>query len=131
MLRPGGVAVETLEEVLGRELARAAAGPSRAPGMLASHYAPRCRRGGGRRPWRRPRPGCARCTADGPAADVLDGGADVAAYAHHLYAWLRAADERRLDVLVAVLPPAEGVGRAVRDRLAQGRRAPPTVEDAG
>ena len=62
---------------------------------------------------------------------MLDGGADVAVYAHQLYAWLRAADERRLDVLVAVLPPAEGVGHAVRDRLLKAAAPRPTVEDAG
>ncbi|MCX6541540.1 MAG: translation factor Sua5, partial [Actinobacteria bacterium] len=34
-----------------------------------------------------------------------------------LYNWLRDADTRKLDVLVAVLPPAVGLGHAIRDRL--------------
>ncbi|MEM1418303.1 MAG: L-threonylcarbamoyladenylate synthase, partial [Myxococcota bacterium] len=40
LLRPGGVAAEAIEEVLGTRLASAAGAP-RAPGTLASHYAPR------------------------------------------------------------------------------------------
>ena len=53
----------------------------------------------------------------GRRADVLDIGADLAAAARSLYADLRAADERGLDVLVAVLPPPAGLGHALRDRL--------------
>ncbi len=39
LLRPGGITVEQLEATLGRRVALSR-GPSRAPGMLASHYAP-------------------------------------------------------------------------------------------
>ncbi|HTN80168.1 MAG TPA: L-threonylcarbamoyladenylate synthase, partial [Acidimicrobiales bacterium] len=39
LLRPGGVSVERIEAVLGRGIERAT-GPSRAPGMMPSHYAP-------------------------------------------------------------------------------------------
>ena len=45
--------------------------------------------------------------------------ADLAAYAQSLYAALRDADDRGLDVLVAVLPPPTGLGHAIRDRLAK------------
>ena len=42
LLRPGGVPAEAIEAVLGMKLERATAGdPISAPGMLASHYAPR------------------------------------------------------------------------------------------
>jgi L-threonylcarbamoyladenylate synthase len=37
--------------------------------------------------------------------------------ARQLYARLRAADALALDVLVAVMPPDEGLGVALRDRL--------------
>ena len=69
--------------------------------------------------------------AAGRRADVLEPGGDVDGYAHDLYARLRAADERNLDVLVAVLPPERGLGRAVRDRLLKAAAPRPTAEDAG
>jgi len=40
LLRPGGATREALEAALGEVLAAPRAGPLRAPGMLASHYAP-------------------------------------------------------------------------------------------
>jgi L-threonylcarbamoyladenylate synthase len=53
-----------------------------------------------------------------PEGAVLIGApVDVAEYARMLYHWLREADVRRLDVLVAVSPPEEGIGAAVADRL--------------
>lgn len=125
VLRPGGITAEQITRLLDLELAPAS-GPSRAAGMLASHYAPRCtvelastaelarhRRD--------------ELTAHGRRADVLDRSADLVAYARELYNDLRLADERGLDVLVAVLPPAEGLGHAIRDRLTKA--ATPTVTD--
>ncbi|MEO6125135.1 MAG: Sua5 family C-terminal domain-containing protein [Ilumatobacteraceae bacterium] len=41
----------------------------------------------------------------------------MVAAARQLYGWLRDADERGLDTLVAVLPPPVGLGHAIRDRL--------------
>jgi L-threonylcarbamoyladenylate synthase len=41
----------------------------------------------------------------------------VQEYAFHLYSSLRQADESGVDVVVAVLPPASGLGIAIRDRL--------------
>ncbi len=115
ILRPGGITAADIERLLGGELA-ATSGPSRAPGMLAAHYAPRCR------VVVEPTSARAQATAAelraaGKAVDVLDPGPDTVAYAQSLYGWLRSADERRLDAVVAVLPPAEGLGHAVRDRL--------------
>jgi len=46
---------------------------------------------------------------------------DADGYAHHLYARLRQADRLGCAVVLAVAPPAAGVGVAVRDRL--GRAA--------
>ncbi len=48
---------------------------------------------------------------------VLDRTDDLVIAAQQLYADLRAADRRQIDVLVVVLPPPEGIGHALRDRL--------------
>ncbi len=40
LLRPGGISVDELERVLGEPVTDGQAGPSRAAGMMASHYAP-------------------------------------------------------------------------------------------
>jgi hypothetical protein len=42
---------------------------------------------------------------------------DVEAQARHLYAALRDLDARGVDVVIAALPPAVGLGEAVGDRL--------------
>jgi L-threonylcarbamoyladenylate synthase len=114
LLRPGGVAVERIEEVLGRAVGREA-GVSRAPGMLESHYAPRCRieiaessNVASRRD---------ALVAEGLSVDVWRPGPDDRRTAHDLYRELRAADEYGLDVLLAVLPDEQGLGAAVADRL--------------
>jgi L-threonylcarbamoyladenylate synthase len=116
VLRHGGVTVEQLEATLNRPVASRAEGPSRAPGMLASHYAPRCAvelapdtSSAERR--------VESLRAAGRRAALIDPGPDPAPYAHQLYEWLRQADADRLDVVVAVPPPPGGLGDAVRDRL--------------
>jgi L-threonylcarbamoyladenylate synthase len=57
---------------------------------------------------------------------VLEAPADVDHYARVLYARLREADRRGLDVLFVIPPPEGGLGSAVRDRLrrAAARSAP-------
>lgn len=87
-------------------------GPSRASGMLASHYAPRCE---------------VRLVdhiddamalrAGTPGARVLDRSDDLIRFAHTLYAELRAADADAVSTLIIVLPPPAGLGLAIRDRL--------------
>ncbi len=111
ILRAGGVPVEDVRRLLVGDLADAS-GPSRASGMLASHYAPRC---------------AVRLVdsaddamalrAGTVGAEILDLTDDLVAYAHELYARLRDADDRDVITLIAVLPPAEGLGHAIRDRL--------------
>ncbi len=123
VLRPGGVPLEQLDEVLGRPLDRAAAGPSRAPGMLPSHYAPACAlelvddaaRARAR---------VASLTAGGRRADVHDPGDDLEAYARDLYAALRRADAEGLATLVVVKPPDRGLGWAINDRLGRAAHRP-------
>ena len=117
LLRPGGIPTEDVERLLDLVL-DTATGPSRAAGMLASHYAPRAR---------------VVLVPDREAADgqtaaferaglrvaVIDHGGDLVAYARELYAELRVADDSGADRIVAVLPPPIGLGHAVRDRLAK------------
>ncbi len=113
ILRPGGVPAEHVQRLLDRPLAPAS-GPARASGMRRSHYAPRC---------------AVRLVddlddavalrADTPGAEILEPDADLVVAARELYARLRAADERGVATLIVVLPPAEGLGHAIRDRLAK------------
>ena len=117
ILRPGGIPDEQIDQLLSPLHGVAPMdGPSRASGMLVSHYAPRARvevfetlREATER--------ASHLTREGHRVDVLDTNLDVVASAQHLYSWLRSADDRSLDVLVAVLPPPVGLGHSVRDRL--------------
>jgi L-threonylcarbamoyladenylate synthase len=130
LLRPGGVPKEAVERVLGHEVPLAShATDVRAPGMLASHYAPRAGL------WlveaaalageatRRLAAG-AKVAVVAPAGVALPEGVtafavptDDGGYARALYATLREVDERGLDVVLAVPPAETGVGLAVVDRL--------------
>lgn len=129
LLRPGGVAREEIERVLGRPLATAPGGGAAgaetplAPGMLASHYAPRARL---RLAAQNVRPGEA-LLAFGPA--TLPGAekaartlnlsptGDLVEAAAKLFAHLHALDAAGAAT-VAVMPvPAEGLGEAINDRL--------------
>jgi L-threonylcarbamoyladenylate synthase len=123
LLRPGGIPVEELTALLGPIAAPsggAGAGPVRAPGMLASHYAPSLPL---RLDVRAARPGEA-LLAFGRAAPAgfravlwLSRRGDLAEAAANLFAMLRALD--RPDFAgIAVMPiPEEGLGRAINDRL--------------
>jgi L-threonylcarbamoyladenylate synthase len=111
ILRAGGVPVEDIGRLLDGVLANAS-GPSRASGMLASHYAPRCE---------------VRLVDDAddafalragtPNSEILDLTDDLVAYAHDLYARLRDADARSVGTVIAVMPAPSGLGHAIRDRL--------------
>jgi L-threonylcarbamoyladenylate synthase len=115
LLRPGGIPREDIERLLDVGLAPAA-GPGRAPGMLATHYSPAATvvladdRG-------RADELIAGFAADGLRTRVLDFGDDLVAYARGLYQSLRDADAAGADRVVAVLPPPRGLGHAIRDRL--------------
>jgi L-threonylcarbamoyladenylate synthase len=110
VLRPGAISADEIASLLNMTLGPTA-GPSRAPGMLDSHYAPRCRV-------------VVVSTIDEaqamasaqPGTEVLADD-DLAHYAHSLFSRLRDADDRGVDTVVAVLPPAVGLGHAIRDRL--------------
>ena len=116
VLRPGAITAADIARVLDGCAPGPAGGPSRAPGMLESHYAPRCRV-----VLADSHAEAIALAADaagqGSRTELLDPTIAIADYARNLYAWLREADARGVEVLVAVLPPAAGLGFAVRDRL--------------
>ncbi len=124
LLRPGGVAVEELEAVVG-PLAQAAAAPKPvAPGMLDSHYAPRKPVHVGDVPALLARfsgvpTGVISFRTVHPArrCAVLSPQGDLAEAARHLFAALRALDASDCAVILAERFPDEGLGRAINDRL--------------
>ncbi len=140
ILRPGGVAPEAIESVIGRQVSTAAAGVVRAPGMLASHYAPAtplelCSAD-------EAAPRASKLVSLGKRVGVLslgrtnvpgaaatwDAGGDMAGFARSLYHFMRQADAEALDVLVVALPPVEGLGLAVQDRLRRAAHQPVTPD---
>ncbi|MGZ8764118.1 MAG: L-threonylcarbamoyladenylate synthase [Acidimicrobiia bacterium] len=133
VLRCGGIPLEQISAVLGREIREAAPGEGpKAPGRLAAHYQPRARvvvvghidvaidearsrlEAGDRTGLLAPAP---IPTDLPPNLEVVGEPTDAREYARILYACLRAADDRALDVLVAVPPVSDGIGAAVEDRL--------------
>ncbi|MBU6202237.1 MAG: threonylcarbamoyl-AMP synthase [Acidobacteria bacterium] len=121
VLRHGALPVEDLESLLGTPIERAS-GASRAPGMLASHYAPSCsvRLADGAE---EAESMLADVTARGERARILPHHRVAAVYAATLYEELRRCDRDALDTVIAVLPPAQGLGRAIRDRLEKAAAA--------
>lgn len=146
VLRVGGIPIDRLEEVLGRDVsvhvaAEPATAGARAPGMLEAHYAPNAR--------------VVLCgehevsevlvrelgSAEGPVGllapsaqsvlpeDIveLEPAGSSEEYASVLYARLRQADRIGLAVIVCVPPPRIGLGVAVEDRL---RRAAATGRES-
>jgi L-threonylcarbamoyladenylate synthase len=127
-LRPGGVAREAIERVLGAPLAdrpppaRTADDAPLAPGMLESHYAPRARL---RLDAVDVRSGEALLAfgADAPAGAVktlnLSARGDLTEAAANLFAHLRALDASGAPTIAAMPVPRTGLGEAINDRLAR------------
>jgi len=108
VLRPGGVSIEDVMDTV-LEVAPAT-GPSRAPGMMESHYAPRCR-------VVPIEPG--QQAENSGRTRRLDARSDPAGFAREMYGHLRRADEDSIDTLVVELPEPRGIGLAIRDRLSK------------
>jgi L-threonylcarbamoyladenylate synthase len=129
LLRPGGVPRAEIERVLGRALLQppedsdADSGHPLAPGMLASHYAPRTR---------------VRLNADhieageallafGPVAVPgisaatavmnLSAKGDLSEAAANLFGYLRALDAKGACAIAVMSVPHHGLGEAINDRL--------------
>ncbi|CCD94299.1 conserved hypothetical protein [Bradyrhizobium sp. ORS 375] len=129
LLRPGGVPSEAIEAVLGEPLVRPpaaemhAAEQPLAPGMLASHYAPRA---AVRLDATEVAPGEA-LLAFGPltlpgaaqAAAVLNLSVvgDPAEAATHLFGYLRSLDATAARSIAVMPIPNDGLGEAINDRL--------------
>jgi len=119
LLRPGGISREVLEASVGPVQL---GGRTRAPGTLASHYAPRtalvltddldAER--------------ARQEACGLRVATLPAG-EPAAHARRLYAELRRLDQTGVDVLVAERAAPGGLGDAINDRLTRAAHEHCTV----
>jgi L-threonylcarbamoyladenylate synthase len=126
ILRLGGVPQERIEALLGHPVRVLDAGEVRAPGTLASHYAPRAEVEFGALDTvpdridaaheRGERVGVIGVDAH-TGVEVLGVPRDGAEYAHDLYRMLRDADARGLDRVIAVTPDPTGLGAAVADRL--------------
>jgi L-threonylcarbamoyladenylate synthase len=128
LLRPGGLPREAIERVLGRKLADPADDASAetkplAPGMLASHYAPRTKV---RLNAERIEPGEA-LLAFGPVAlpgvDTatvqlnLSATGDLAEAATNLFGYLRALDAKGARGIAVMPIPTHDLGEAINDRL--------------
>jgi len=114
ILRPGKITSLEIAKTTGLKIS-AQDGPSRAPGMLLAHYAPRARvelYASLREALDR----FNRLTNDQVSAEILHH-EDLATYALSLYDNLRTADLHNREVVIAVLPPENGLGIAIRDRL--------------
>lgn len=132
LLRPGGIPRETIEQVAGAPLTAPISSAVEAPGMLASHYAPRA-------PLRLnvelpneneaylafgPRPNHPHTLNLSPCGDLVEAAANLFA---HLRTADRVANSLRLAGIAVAPIPVKGLGDAINDRLL--RAAAPRGED--
>jgi L-threonylcarbamoyladenylate synthase len=127
LLRPGGVPRAAIEEVLGASLADASAPRGqtapRAPGMLASHYAPRtrlrldARAVGAREALLAFGPALAEDAALAVKALNLSARGDLIEAAANLFSHLRALDAVGAAAIAVMPIPHHGLGEAINDRL--------------
>ena len=134
LLRPGGIALEDIERVIGS--LRIATDPplALAPGQLPRHYAPRTPIAmvdavGDVRPAQRaraalllPRPDAG--TAGFAHVEVLSDDGELSTIAANLFAALRRLDSGGFAHIFAVAVPETGLGRAIMDRLRRASADP-------
>lgn len=134
VLRLGGLALEEIEQVLGRPVDRVKTSSSnpQAPGMLISHYAPRKKVVLGELPelleqYAGRTVGV--LAFSGTFAGVpahhqvaLSPAGEVREAAQHLFSALRYLDTQAIEVILAEYVPEVGLGRAVNDRLRRASR---------
>jgi L-threonylcarbamoyladenylate synthase len=118
LLRPGGVTREAIESEIG-SLGTPDDASVRAPGMLASHYAPRA-------PLRlnaqdaAPGEVLLAFGPDAPAGAVnLSASGDLVEAAANLFAMLRDLDDAEPGAIAVMPVPEHGLGVAINDRLAR------------
>jgi L-threonylcarbamoyladenylate synthase len=129
LLRPGGLPRGAIERVLGRALvhppdeADNAGGQPLAPGMLASHYAPRTPVRLNARDIRDGEALLAFGTIAVPGVDAatvvmnLSAQGDLNEAAANLFGYLRALDVRGARAIAVMPVPHHGLGEAINDRL--------------
>ena len=142
LLRPGWISARAIEEALGQYLATPDAAAPRAPGTLATHYAPQT-------PLMLVEEGLSVELAAGlvrqgkrvallafsdkrrlvEGLTWLAASPGVAAYAHELYANLRALDEAGCDAILVERPPQGPEWAAINDRLARAAAGAPASEE--
>lgn len=125
LLRPGAIAREGIEKLLGEELAAPAQAAIVAPGMTPAHYAPAARLRleaheleegeaaldfGGR---------LSACAKPGAFLLDLSPSGDLVEAAANLFAYLREFDARGIANVAVAHVPARGLGEAINDRLAR------------
>lgn len=116
VLRPGAISTNDIERVIAFSVTEDQ-GVSRAPGMMASHYAPHAK--------------VVLCQSENDAltrqqefiaqnvSTFLINEPDLEVFARSLYGRLRQADKENCDVILVVRAPDEGLGAAINDRLAK------------
>ena len=116
LLRPGGIALEDIEALLGPVAVGGSQEKPNAPGQLASHYAPAAPV---RLDARDVRDGEVRLGFGPGAAELyLSQSGDLVEAAANLFHMLREADRLAQGRVIAVAPvPEAGLGRAINDRL--------------
>jgi L-threonylcarbamoyladenylate synthase len=129
LLRPGGAPRHAIEAVLGAGIADASAGGAsddhapRAPGQLASHYAPRtrlrleAREVGAREALLAFGPTPAQGAALAVNVLNLSPRGDLIEAAANLFSHLRALDTAGADCIAVMPIPHDGLGEAINDRL--------------
>ncbi len=122
LLRPGGVPREDIEAILGRPLKEAApsATPT-APGMMASHYAPRAqlRLNATTRAEDESGLDFGGTFASGPDVLDLSPRGDLIEAAAHLFDYLHRLDDAGKPAIAVAPIPHHGLGEAINDRLAR------------
>ena len=117
LLRTGAITRAEIEAIAGPLAAPTA--NIEAPGMMASHYAPYAKL---RLDAAEPKPGEAYLAFGGPAPPgglTLSARGDLVEAAANLYAHLRALDASGAETIAVAPIPSEGLGEAIRDRLAR------------
>ncbi len=125
LLRPGGVPREAIEALIGQPLESGHGGEKNplAPGMLASHYAPRAQV---RLNATEIRPGeAALLFGPAPLRDEeqakarlnLSENGDLQEAAAHLFSYLRRLDASGAETIAVAPVPEAGLGEAINDRL--------------
>ncbi|MEN9360570.1 MAG: Threonylcarbamoyl-AMP synthase [Verrucomicrobiota bacterium] len=136
LLRPGALALEEIEKVIGPvKRGQAVLDIPLAPGQLLSHYAPKTPLSflaPGAAPVPRPGLRCGLLAFRAPpqacafeAVEVLSGSGSLDEAATCLFAALHRLDDEGLDLILAESFPENGLGLAIMDRLRKAARKRP------